>query len=267
MKKRILISAIAAATLGLTAFTYINWNKPVKAETELPFCTKDNYKNFPLDKVQIPDEPRIFYHVDSRYGTTITKEKLSNAKSVIDIVPTKADWSSFPIQTVKVSVLHGDTENSETGNSRALNPAQRKLLQSTDYSGNFRIVATCKGKHKSVPGREQYELCYYLTVVPEKEAEYVDGSDALIAYLKQGSKEKMAEVKKDKLKPGKLSFTVTKNGAITNINLEASSGYPEVDKTMTDLINAMPGKWNPATNTKAEKVDQEFVFFFGIEGC
>lgn len=267
MKKSILISAIALATFGLTAFTYINWNKPAKSKSDLPVCRTDVYKNYPLNQFQIPEDPQIFYHIDSRFGTTITKEKLCNAKSVIDIVPKKANWSSFPIQSVEVTVLHGDAETSETGKSRELNPAQLKLLKTADYSGNFRIVATCKGKHQSVSDSYQYDLCYYLTVVPEKEAEYVDGRDALIGYLKQGSREKMAIVKKGKLRPGKLSFTVTKEGAITKVNLEESSGYSEVDKTMIDLINRMPGKWTPATNTKAEKVNQEFVFFFGTEGC
>jgi hypothetical protein len=33
------------------------------------------------------------------------------------------------------------------------------------------------------------------------------------------------------------------------------------------MITNMPGKWNPATNSKGEKVDQELVFFFGRQGC
>ena len=32
------------------------------------------------------------------------------------------------------------------------------------------------------------------------------------------------------------------------------------------LIN-MPQTWIPATNAKGEKIDQELVFFFGMEGC
>jgi len=83
----------------------------------------------------------------------------------------------------------------------------------------------------------------------------------------ENSKEKTAIIKRDKLQPGRVSFTVTKDGAIKNVKLTSTSGYTSVDKTLVELITKMPKKWKPATNSKGDKVDQELVFFFGVAGC
>ena len=115
--------------------------------------------------------------------------------------------------------------------------------------------------------RNRWDYVYYLTVIPEKEAAYASGHDALIAYLKENSKDKTAIIKEDKLQPGKVNFTITKNGTIANVKLTSTSGYTSVDKALIELITYMPEKWDPATNSKREKVDQELVFFFGLAGC
>ena len=110
-------------------------------------------------------------------------------------------------------------------------------------------------------------LTYFITVVPEKEAEFVYGQDALLNYLKEKSKEKTLIIQKDQLRPGQFRFTVTKDGEVANVRLNSSSGYPSVDTTLMELISSLKGKWNPATNAKGEAVDQELIFFFGMEGC
>ncbi len=242
MKKSILIFCTVLTTFSLMAFGYINWS---------------NNKQVDLDLV---------YNVDSRFMATITKEDLHKATSVLDIVPKEAEgWWKVSFQTVTVAVLQDDDEIREIGDDKELNAAQIKLLQSTDYSTNFYIKARGKDKHPETGKIEDY--VYYITIIPEKEAEYKSGHDALIAYLKESSKEKTAIISEDKLQPGKVHFTITKNGAITNVKLTETSGYPSVDEELIKIIANMPEKWEPAENSKGEKVDQEFVFFFGRQGC
>lgn len=114
---------------------------------------------------------------------------------------------------------------------------------------------------------EKIRSTLYLAVVPEKQAEYEGGTDALMEYLKENSKEARASMQMDELPPFELVFTVTKKGTIENAKLDGSSGYLWIDNTMIELITKAPGKWEPAENSKGEKLDQELVVLFGLRGC
>lgn len=246
MKKSILI---LCATFSLTAFAYKNWSVP---ETSPPAC-----RQAPIDLV---------YAVDSRFMATISKEDLHRATSVLDIVPRDAEsWWYASFESVKVALLHDDYEMAVDGDEKDLNAAQTILLQSADYSTDFYIKARGTTKHPVTGKIEDY--VYYLTIVPEKEAAYAGGYDALIAYLRENSREQTAIIEEDRLQPGRVNFTVTKEGTVSNVNLESSSGYPSVDQALIELIANMPGKWEAAENSKGEKVAQELVFFFGMMGC
>ncbi len=247
MKKNIFIFCTAIIALSLTAFSYLNWND----------------KKADLDLV---------YNVDSRFVATITKENLHKAKSVVDIVPKTAEWSKISFLNMTVSVLQGDDEIRELGDNEILNAAQTKLLQSIDYSTNFYLKGRGKRKDGGPEGlkdsdQDEFDFAYYLTVIPEKEAEYTAGYDALISYLRKKSKKATSIIQEDKLQPGQVNFTVTKEGTIANVKLSSTSGYPSVDEKLMKLITNLPRKWNPATNSKGKKVDQELVFFFGKQGC
>ena len=270
MKKSILIFCTVLVAFSLTAFVFQNWSN--NTETN-PLETKsDNTVVFDHNFVDILTEKPAFefvYKVDSRFLATITKEKLNEAKSIIDIYPKKATQWVESYKAVYVSLLNDDMglEKSELGEGDVLNAAQIKLLESTDYSDNIHLKADSKKKNPVAGDLEYYNLVYFMTIIPEKEAEYQSGQDALIEYLKENSQHQTGIVERDQLKPGTISFIVTKKGSIANVKLDSSSGYPSIDETMVGLITNMPGKWNPATNSKGEKVEQELVFFFGLEGC
>ena len=170
MKNIFLLIIVGFVTLGLMAFSWMNWS---------------DYQT----------TPEFNYNVDSRFGTTITKENLHKVRSVIDILPKETDWLSHNIQSMKVTVFHDNNETSETGDYVALNEAQIKLLKSADYSDGFSLRATVKGKHKDDDDLEDYEMFYNITVAPEKEAEYTRGRNALMTYFKEGSKEEIMIVK------------------------------------------------------------------------
>ena len=246
MKKSIVLLCAGLATFALSAFSYINWNNP--------------------------DEIDLVYNVDSRFGTTITKEKLHQATSVVDIVPREAEWNKIAFLNMIVTIIEGDDEKRVLGDNEILNAEQTKLLQSIDYSTHFYLKGRGEKKGDGPDGlkdseQEEFDFTYYLTVVPEKEAEYTAGTDALISYLRENSKSATAIIRKDKLQPGRVLFTVTKEGTIDRVSLDSSSGYPSVDEALIEIISSMTGKWTPATNAKGENVDQELVFFFGTQGC
>jgi len=107
----------------------------------------------------------------------------------------------------------------------------------------------------------------HITIVPDKQAEYVRGKDALLSYLKENSLDETTMAEEGKLKPGKIRFTVTRDGKIDDVELISTSGYPRIDKTMIELIINMPGKWHPAENVNGGNEAEKLIFSFGITGC
>ncbi|MFT5167939.1 MAG: hypothetical protein ACI8P3_003178 [Saprospiraceae bacterium] len=248
MKKNILIFCTVFTAFSLMAFGIIQKSDLEKVSIEKP-------------------DVELFYNIGSKFGTTITKEKLHKATSVVDILPKETDWPSYPIQSMNVTVFRGSIETSELGKHLALNTAQQQLLRTLNYSDSFSFKAPFKGKHKDTGDLETYDLFYRFTVTPEKETQYAKGDYALIKYLKENSTAQTANIKQDQLERGALNFTISKTGTLTNINLVSTSGYPSLDEVMIELINNLPEIWEPAENSKGEKVDQELVFSFGGGGC
>ena len=243
MEKHILFFFAVLTILSLTAFGIIKTSDSEKGSTE-------------------KTDVELFYNLGSKFGTTITKEKLQQATSVVDILPKETDWPSYPIQSLNLTVFRGDTETTETGKHLALNTAQQQLLRTLDYSDCFSFKAPCKGKHKDTGDLETYELFYRFTVTPDREAQYSKGDLALLDYLKKNSAKHAANLEEDQLERGAVHFTISKTGTLTNVKLTSTSGYTSLDELMIELISTLPGTWKPAENSKGEKVDQELVFSF-----
>jgi len=272
MKKSIIIFCMALIATALMAFSYLNRSNTPTNHKETFRCNADIFNDVFALNIPEPAEIDLVYNVDSRFGATITKENLCRATSAVDIVPKEAEWSKISFLSMTIAVLQDGDEIRVSGDDEVLNPAQTTLLQSIDYSTNFYLKARGKTKNGGPDGmqefdQEEYALAYYITVVPEKEAAYTAGKDALISYLRENSKAATAIIRKDQLQPGRVLFTVTKEGTIADVTLESTSGYPSVDQTLVELLATLPGKWEPATNAKGENVDQELVFFFGLQGC
>ncbi len=267
MKKSILVFCAFIASLGLMAFGIITWKAPVTSQNKIS-CNQSMAAIHPFDLItEITDAPDLVYKVESRFLTTISKENLLKAKTIVDILPKKATESATSFHDVEVAILGEGQNKKKFGENEVLNMDQTKLLQSVDYSSNIFVKADYKLKNTNMGCSANRYLTYYISITPENEAEYIGGQDALIDYLREKSKEEVALIKKEKLRPGRVNFTVTKEGTLANVRLDSTCGYPSVDEALIGLVTDMSGKWNPASNSKGEKVDQELVFFFGLEGC
>lgn len=266
MKQRIKIFSVALIALSLTAFGFINWNAPRVEHVEVLNRDIETKESQRVEEGGGKPDLDLVYHVDSRFIATITKQDLNNATSVLDIVPKSAeDWKKLSFQTVTIAILNDNDEVREMGDSGLLSANQIKLLQETDYSTNFYIRALATTGHPTIGSMQEY--AYYFTVIPEKETKFINGEDGFINYLKEESKEETAIIKRDKLKPCKIGFTITAQGTIADVKLMSTSGYSSVDERLVELITRTPGKWQPAENSNGEKVDQELVFSFGLMGC
>lgn len=266
MKKGILIFGAVLTTFGLMALSYINWNDPVSEQNE-KLCSSGNSDNLELaSSIENISDLDLVYNVETRYFATVNIEDLHKAKTVADVIPKEADWSKYPIRSLAVTLFDDHGETVEVGDNLIFSDAQKRLLRTTNISDNFRLIAHCKGKTKDIDEKE-YDLAYWLTVTPEFKAEYIEGKDALISYLKTNSKTETANIAQEKVRSGRVNFIVTSEGAVSNVYLDSSSGYRAFDNVMLELVSNMSKKWTPASNSKGEKFDQELVVFFGTQGC
>lgn len=268
MRKHIKIMSMVLTPLSLMAFGFIDWNGSATDHVEMSSTsstTIDMGKSAGTDENTYVD---FFYDVGSRFRG-MTKAEVNNARSLYDFLSEQPTQQIVSYKSLSVIILKDDqeTEIRETVYGDLLSFDQINLLQFSDYSTNFYIRAYFQEKNRFTGTLENNYATPYLTIVPEKQAAYVNGKDALLHYLSENNKENTANLNVKKLQPAKLYFTVGKNGAISNVRLDKSSGYPAIDDTMIQLITNAPGKWAPAEKSQGVNVDQELVVSFGIVGC
>ncbi|MEJ1221117.1 energy transducer TonB [Sediminicola sp. 1XM1-17] len=268
MKKNNPVLCVSILILGLMAFGFVNRSTSESNKVSIP-------DNLNLASNQSPSQHMDFryfadyiYDVGTRFGP-IKKEDLNKVTSFSDLIDDDDAKKIVTYKFVEVIVIENDKESNtrESGNSGELTSAQLNLLKRSDYSTNLKIRADVMQKNSHTGELENSYWTPHLTIVPEKQAVYVHGKDALMEFLRENSKVSWVNVVEDKLKSARLYFTVTKNGTIENVALDSSSNFPEVDQRMIELIKQTLGKWHPAVNTKGEKVDQELVLSFGLMGC
>ena len=199
----------------------------------------------------------------------ITMEQLHKAKTIIDILPEKATRSILSYQEIQISIVddRGDALKSEFGIDPFINQNQNDLLQTVEYSDNIYIKANYTSMDPIDGTIRNDKLTYFITVIPENEANYSKSRVSLLQYLRAGTQSQTASVHQSKLRPARINFTVTSHGEIVDVSVKAESGYPSIDSELVNLIKNMPGEWTPATNSHGEAVDQELIFFFGKAGC
>ena len=265
MKKNILIMSGLLATLSLTAYSALQKNTSNPKPREISRVASGSNSEILIQGLAPVAD--FMLDVDSRFNTTITKEKLEGATSILEILPEKATQSLVGYSQVELGILSKDGETIAVGKNEILNTAQIELIENADYATNFYIKSNCFKKYSYSGFLEPFNLVYYISVTPEKEARYIPGHTELMQYLKDNSKAETAIAQEGQLKSGKISFTVTRAGTIRNISLESTSGYASIDEKMKQLIENIPGEWSPAENEKGQKVDQQLVLSFGLLGC
>lgn len=258
MKKKIIITCLVAAGFGLTAFSFINWNNSTTVQSELKGETKE--------VIDIKNDLDLVYDVSNRFIATITKEDLHKATTISDLVPKGATDGIVSFREVKIGIVSTKNDVFAKGNSGQLNQKQLKMLQSANYSQDYYIEAFSQEKNETTGKTEEQCFVYYVSIIPEKEASYPGGKKAVIKFLKNECKNKVGIIKKDGLKPGRVCFTVKSNGMINDMRITATCGYDEVDQELLKAVSKL-GNWTPAQNSKGENIDQDFIFFFGLQGC
>jgi len=245
-------------------------NKNDIKKEELAIITNDqvtnNTKTINKSKTKVFDD--FIYEIGPRFSS-IKKSEVENAKTINAFFSEEELQKMETITSIKIIRVIDDKQSEirEVGTTKDLTKAQLNLLKNFEYDANFVVRADFKQLNEITGELENNYASPHLTIVPEKEATFVDGKDALKAFLKMSTEEVRKDADPEKFQAAKLYFTVSKDGTIKNVYLDRSCGYPKIDKKMIELITQVPGTWLPAENAKGEQVNQELVVSFGLLGC
>ena len=274
MKNTRIILITALTAIGLMAIGCMSSSNSMPVQEQSDKITTEDFSSWGPTVFLNQTGQEFYYDVGPRYMATFTKTEIGLVRSIAEFenlnFGTPAKMTNIvSCQSVMVSTLNDDYEPIQRIESKSVefNAAQLNLFQNVDYSTDVLISSEYMLK---IPGTDRIipeGATPHITIVPEKQAEYEGGKKAFVEYLKSNSLDQTAIVKEDKLKSGKVRFTVSKNGTISKAILISTSGYPSIDKHMTKLISESPEKWEPATDGKGNHVEQELVFSFGTIGC
>ena len=265
MKKQIFLSILFLTVLVLVVYSLKGRDEKPPIEPEIA--------NGELTAVEIsetvspigPDLPEFVFDVGTRYKS-IKKSDLNRATSFEDFIGREhaeriINYSSLSVIELEDGLKTDKKISSTTG---ILTPSQRAYLQGLNYSEDVLIWATYTEKWPDKGLVEDSYWTPHLTVVPEKQARYDSGKEALLDYLKVGSATFIANTLDGNIEPGRVHFTVSKEGTLTKIELKSTSGNEEIDQKIMELLSNAPGNWIPAENEEGENIDQELVIFLPV---
>ena len=267
MKKRILLLTflLAALCLAVIAFTY----KSDDTEKNPDLATAEVVRSESNDSEASsgPELPNFMFDLGPRYRA-IKKSKLAAATSFDDFIGKEHQDRIVNYKTLSVyEMVDGvKTKWNLTSFSGEFTAAQREYLQDRGYNEDVLIWATYTEKWPETGIVEDSYWTPHLTVVPEKQAHYDMGKEALLEYLNVQSAEITSKIE-GRLQPGRIHITIGAEGAVKKLKVKSTSGNEELDSEMLELLSNAPGKWIPAENTEGENVEQELVLFFGSMGC
>ncbi len=268
MKKNSLIFMVVIVVMSITAFTLISFQDTEVAVKE---ASSHNVAKENVAFDVINDEiilPNFFLTVGTRFNS-ITKSELDNTRAFKDFIGDKHANRIVEYSRLSVIILEDSefTASRVEGTSGNFNKEQLEFISTIKPNTNILIWADYREDDPYTGKIEESHWTPYLTVVPEKQAVYEAGNDALLSYLRNNINNNIGNVDEDKLKPGILYFTISKEGLVNNLRLQNSSGYMEIDERIIELIKNTSGKWLPALNSDGQKVEQELTISFGKGGC
>jgi hypothetical protein len=259
-RKLILLSAVVIAT-AITTYGFVSANT---VESKINTCSAS--ESTTSAEVSTKKKREFILEVRTAFNHTVTKEDLQNAKDIADILPENALSGVREHWFVQVSRVNGSREITENGSESKLTSEQLELIQTMDYSNDIMIHSDCQ-RETDEGSVEYYDLIYYMSIVPATQAEYAEGNDALTSYIEEQISEELKKVDSDKIRPGKIELTISKDGEITATSIQSSCGYTNIDTKIKELLSNLPAKWNSAKNGNNTPVEQKLVFFYGAMGC
>jgi hypothetical protein len=260
--------------LGFVLLQLVSCNKEVKADqptlqnldlalnTEIePIITKDS-----ISKSEKIEEP-FYYNVGSRFEP-IKKSEIFQSITIHNYLNPIESLEIEQFESVDlIKIINNQQSDIRVShNDQYFSNEQISFLKGLEYSEHYIVRINYNIKNTGSGKFENNHFKSHLTVVPETQASFKKGNEALLNYFKSNNSNLPKITDKTKFRATKFYFTITKNSTITNITSDWSTGYSEIDKQLLDLISKTNGLWNSAKNTKGENVDQDLVLTFSLPG-
>ena len=249
------ILLVLFVSTGLTqnySFEYSGRKKPAVRKTA-------------LDNATVVGEimPGLWNHIGLAY-----KERVE-LDLILNYFPEESYNKIIEIHEVEIEVMVNGEMQSAIGTSELLTAEQKALLKKADMGSS--IAVRFRFFHRySVSNSCQKAIrygYYSAEVVPETEAVYPGGVEALNTYLQNNVVDKIYHTDEDFEKlPISVKFLVNKNGEVEKVDINRKMEIPDIDQLVINAFENMP-KWNPAINAEGVNVAQQFDIAFGGMGC
>lgn len=267
MKTIIMITAVAfLAMIGNFThndFAEINDGSQSCHIPRIQFLSYNN--NFGIDYRGSDDE--LLYEVRGMYSHSITKSQVKGAKRISDII------QNYPFSWIssykKVEISGTCNGNFIIASSRndTLTSEQIHILNTIDMASDLTINIEYSYQVPITNIVEHNTMHLVMTIVPEKQAEYIGGYDLLIKDLKENSGNYFSNADPAKFAQVAVKFTINRDGDIVNPIISRASGDKKTDRFVLELVSKL-SKWKPAENADGIKIDQDFVLTIGNNmGC
>ncbi len=197
---------------------------------------------------------------------SITKEKLKEAQSLIDINPRyESSWVREYI-SVEITASQNGKKKTVVGKSDVLNDEQKDLVLTADLDKEISVYVQYMPEN-NLKHNEAKEMDFTFTFDPEKAATFGDGQQQLQQYLKENALDKISKSSFKQYQLAAYKFTIDEEGRVINPSIFWSSDDEKVDEILLETICNMP-VWKPAEFANGLKVKQEFVLSIGdMESC
>ena len=264
MRKSIYYIISALVILGLVAFGLFYEKDSMEA---LDTASLEEVTNIEEGPTVDPKKNSNFHYDYGPRHYSLTKSEMESMTSFNDIIGEEHAGRIVEYKSISVTLLDDgeETDMRIEGSGGDLNQAQLDFIHKAAYSTDLLVWAHYIEKDPDSGILQDSSWTPYITVVPETQAEYSDGKEALLDFLKSNPSGPTGD--EDGLGRGRLYFTVGVDGIISEMELKSSCEIPEIDAALMDRLNNLPAKWIPAKNAKGEAVEQTLVLSFGMMGC
>lgn len=208
----------------------------------------------------------IDYKVNRTYPSlSITKEKLNEARTLIDINPYyKPTWVKEYISVEILASQQGEMQSIVSQND-TLGQTQKDLMRKVD-KGTDILVKVKYMPENNLKHNDSREMNFTFTIEPESAAAYPGGTQQLNRYLKENIKDKISAEAFEIYRLTAVEFAIDEEGQIVDAQIFESPfqtfEHTKTEELMLEAICNMPN-WTPAAYDNGMKTKQEFVLTAG----